>query len=116
MAFVGANAAYLVWVERKGAASRVPVHMLKWFNKKTAALYRDEIVRLGEAYSIASEYTSFLVLPNDAEYQRWKLERKFRTWKAKSAAMATPRTAPQISRVISSIFRWMGRSRNGFIV
>jgi len=35
-----------------------------------------EIVRLGEAYSIVSEYTSFLVLENDAEYQRWKLERR----------------------------------------
>ena len=36
----------------------------------------DEIVRLGEAYSITSEYTSFLVLENDAEYQRWKIERR----------------------------------------
>jgi Ca-activated chloride channel family protein len=34
-----------------------------------------EIVRLGEAYSIVSEYTSFLVLENDAEYRRWKLDR-----------------------------------------
>lgn len=36
----------------------------------------DEIVRLGEGYSITSEYTSFLVLENDAEYKRWKIERK----------------------------------------
>lgn len=36
----------------------------------------DEIVRLGEGYSITSEYTSFLVLENDAEYQRWKIERR----------------------------------------
>lgn len=35
-----------------------------------------EIVQLGEAYSIVSEYTSFLVLENDVEYQRWKLERR----------------------------------------
>lgn len=35
-----------------------------------------EIVRLGEAYSIVSEYTSFLVLENEAEYQRWKIERR----------------------------------------
>lgn len=35
-----------------------------------------EIVRLGEGYSIVSEYTSFLVLENDAEYQRWALERR----------------------------------------
>jgi Ca-activated chloride channel family protein len=35
-----------------------------------------EIVRLGEGYSIVTEYTSFLVLENDAEFQRWKIERK----------------------------------------
>ncbi len=35
-----------------------------------------EIVRLGEAFSIATEYTSFLVLENDAEYRRWKIERR----------------------------------------
>jgi Ca-activated chloride channel homolog len=36
----------------------------------------DEIVRLGEGYSIVTEYTSFLVLENDGEYKRWKIERK----------------------------------------
>jgi len=35
-----------------------------------------EIVRLGEDFSIATEYTSFIVLENDAEYQRWKITRK----------------------------------------
>ena len=34
-----------------------------------------EIVRLGESYSIVTEYTSFLVLENDAEFQRWKIAR-----------------------------------------
>ncbi|MDM8517745.1 VIT domain-containing protein [Desulfobacterales bacterium HSG16] len=37
---------------------------------------KDEIVRLGEAYSIVTEYTSFLVLENNAEYKRWKIKRK----------------------------------------
>lgn len=36
----------------------------------------DEIIRLGEGYSIVTEYTSFIVLENDAEYQRWKIDRK----------------------------------------
>lgn len=36
----------------------------------------NEIVRLGEGYSIVTEYTSFLVLENDQEYQRWKIDRK----------------------------------------
>lgn len=36
----------------------------------------DEIIRLGEGYSITSQYTSFLVLENDGEYKRWKIERR----------------------------------------
>jgi Ca-activated chloride channel family protein len=35
-----------------------------------------DIVRLGEGFSIVSEYTSFLVLENDAEYKRWQIERR----------------------------------------
>ena len=40
------------------------------------AVDADEVVRLCEDYSIASEYASFIVLENDAEYQRWKIERR----------------------------------------
>ena len=36
----------------------------------------DEIVRLCEGYSIVSEYASFIVLENDAEYRRWAIERR----------------------------------------
>lgn len=36
----------------------------------------DEVIRLGEDYSIVTEYTSFLVLENDQEYQPWKIERR----------------------------------------
>jgi hypothetical protein len=35
----------------------------------------DEVVRLGEGYSIVTEYTSFLVLENDVEFQRWRIAR-----------------------------------------
>ncbi|MEW6079264.1 MAG: VIT domain-containing protein [Thermodesulfobacteriota bacterium] len=35
-----------------------------------------EIVGLGETYSIVTRYTSFLVLENDEEYKRWKIERR----------------------------------------
>jgi len=35
----------------------------------------EEIVRLGEGYSIATQYTSFIVLENDAEYKRWRIKR-----------------------------------------
>ena len=34
------------------------------------------VIRLCEEYSIVSEYASFIVLENDGEYQRWKIERR----------------------------------------
>lgn len=37
-----------------------------------------EVIALGETYSIVTEYTSFLVLENDQEYKRWKIERRNR--------------------------------------
>ena len=36
----------------------------------------DQIVRLGESYAIASPYTSYLVLENDAAYARWKIAQR----------------------------------------
>ncbi|MEM9369172.1 MAG: VWA domain-containing protein, partial [Planctomycetota bacterium] len=37
---------------------------------------QDEIIRLCEGYSIVSPYASMLVLENDAEYKRWKIEQR----------------------------------------
>ena len=36
----------------------------------------DKIVSLCEGYSIVSQYASFIVLENDAEYRRWKIQRR----------------------------------------
>ena len=36
----------------------------------------DKVIQLGETYSIASEYTSFLVLENNQEFKRWKIEQR----------------------------------------
>jgi Ca-activated chloride channel family protein len=59
-----------------------------WASKRISSLLKDadrkgdrspvipQIVRLGEDFSVVTEYTSFLVLENDAEYQRWKIARK----------------------------------------
>ncbi len=44
-------------------------------NGESAALV-DRIVTLCEGYSIASQYASFIVLENDAEFQRWKIQRR----------------------------------------
>jgi MprA protease rhombosortase-interaction domain-containing protein len=37
---------------------------------------REEIVRLCEGYTIVSPVASMLVLENDAEYKRWKIEQR----------------------------------------
>jgi Ca-activated chloride channel family protein len=54
-----------------------------WAQKRIARLEgedpegaRAEMVRLGEAFSIVCQHTSFLVLENDGEYQRWKIDRR----------------------------------------
>ncbi|TWT37850.1 Vault protein inter-alpha-trypsin [Posidoniimonas corsicana] len=36
----------------------------------------DQVVGLAEEYSIVTEYTSLIVLENDDEYRRWKIDRK----------------------------------------
>ena len=40
------------------------------------AVVSDRSSSCAKSYSIVSEYASFIVLENDAEYQRWKIERK----------------------------------------
>jgi Ca-activated chloride channel family protein len=62
-------------IERMWAWHRIDGLLKSADAKGDRAPVVDEIVRLGEGYSIASEYTSFLVLENDAEYQRWKIAR-----------------------------------------
>ena len=37
---------------------------------------KSEIISLGETFSIVTEFTSFLVLENDGEYDRWQIERR----------------------------------------
>lgn len=40
------------------------------------AIARNEVVTLCEQFSIVSEFASFIVLENDAEYRRWNVERR----------------------------------------
>jgi Ca-activated chloride channel family protein len=63
-------------IERMWAWKRID-RLLKTADRTDArASVKDQVVALGEAYSIVSEYTSFLVLENDAEFQRWQIERR----------------------------------------
>ena len=63
-------------IERMWAGRRIDRLLKEADRTGNRSAVADEVVRLGEAFSIASEYTSFIVLENDAEYQRWKIERK----------------------------------------
>jgi hypothetical protein len=63
-------------IERAWASHRVARLMDDERRSGAPGSLRDKIVELCEDYSIVSEYASFIVLENDAEYQRWSIERK----------------------------------------
>jgi Ca-activated chloride channel family protein len=63
-------------IERMWAYSRVQQLMNELRENGNNADKEKEIVRLCEGYSIVSEYASFIVLENDAEYQRWSIQRR----------------------------------------
>lgn len=61
-------------IERMWAQKRV--QRLFAMERSGKGSQHDEIVRLCEGYSIVSPYASMLVLENDAEYKRWKIEQR----------------------------------------
>jgi Ca-activated chloride channel homolog len=63
-------------IERMWAYGRVQKLMDELRENGNNADKEKEIVRFCEGYSIVSEYASFIVLENDAEYQRWSIERR----------------------------------------
>ncbi len=63
-------------IERMWAWKRVDQMLAAARERGEVGSVVDEIVMLCEDFSIASEYASFIVLENDAEYQRWKIDRK----------------------------------------
>jgi hypothetical protein len=62
-------------IERMWASHRVE-RLMAVDRQAGTASSKDEITRLCEGYSIASEYASFIVLENDAEYRRWSIQRR----------------------------------------
>jgi Ca-activated chloride channel family protein len=63
-------------IERAWASHRVQRLMDEDRRSGSTGALRGPIVELCENYSIVSEYASFIVLENDAEYQRWAIEQK----------------------------------------
>ena len=63
-------------IERMWAWHRIDRLLKEGDRKGSRDSMKDEVIRLGEAYSIATEYTSFIVLENDSEYKRWKIDQR----------------------------------------
>jgi Ca-activated chloride channel family protein len=63
-------------IERMWAFHRVQELMNLSRKNGSNAEIDDKIVQLCEGYSIVSEYASFIVLENDAEYVRWSINRR----------------------------------------
>jgi hypothetical protein len=61
-------------IERMWAQARV--RRLLAEERPSGRDHHAEIVRLCEGYSIVSRYASMLVLENDAEYRRWKIQQR----------------------------------------
>lgn len=63
-------------IERMWAFQNVQ-HLMAQIRKTGETLeLKEAIVQLCEGYSIVSQYASFIVLENDGEYKRWKIERR----------------------------------------
>jgi Ca-activated chloride channel homolog len=83
-------------IERTWASHRVERLMNDERRTGSPGSLRNQIVELCEGYSIVSEYASFIVLENDAEYQRWSIERKNEARMARDgAALQSRREALQ---------------------
>ena len=63
-------------IERLWASRRIDSLLKEADRNGDRSTVIPKVVRLGEDFSIVTEYTSFLVLENDAEYQRWKIARR----------------------------------------
>jgi hypothetical protein len=72
---------------------------------------KSEIVRLGEAYSIATQYTSFIVLENDAEFQRWAIDRR-NALRMERDRQAQERLASQLEAMTAKASAKLGPDRS----
>ncbi|MEM6797961.1 MAG: VIT and VWA domain-containing protein, partial [Planctomycetota bacterium] len=63
-------------IERMWASRRVDHLLAEQRTVSARNANKGRIVELCEGYSIVSPYASFIVLENDAEYRRWKIDRR----------------------------------------
>jgi len=77
-------------IERMWASHRIRRLLGEAKEGGAASPAAQEIVRLCEEFSITSEHASFIVLENDEEYRRWKIDRRnaARTQRDRKAQLA----------------------------
>ena len=85
-------------IERMWAYSHVQSLMNEVRTNGETAKLKENIVQLCEGYSIVSQYASFIVLENDREYKRWKIERRNAT-RIKRDRNARKKVADQLNRI-----------------
>ncbi|TWU57806.1 VIT and vWA domain-containing protein [Rubripirellula reticaptiva] len=91
-------------IERMWAQKRVARLMAA--ERTGGASMRDEIVRLCEGYSIVSPHASMLVLENDAEFKRWKIEQRnaIRITRDRSSRQAVQAKLTQLRNRVNDSF------------
>ena len=63
-------------IERMWAFHRIQNLLADADRRDARSGVTDQVIKLGELYSIVTPFTSFIVLENDGEYQRWRIDRR----------------------------------------
>ena len=93
-------------IERMWAFHRIANLLADADRRDARSGVTDEVIKLGELYSIVTPYTSFIVLENDGEYQRWRIDRRnaLRLDRDRRAQQATQRKLDELrDKALASI-------------
>ncbi|MDE0837610.1 MAG: VIT and VWA domain-containing protein [Kiritimatiellae bacterium] len=94
-------------IERMWAWHRIDELLKKADRTGNRNAVREDVVALGESHSIVTEFTSFLVLENDREYKRWKIDRRNRD-RISRDRLAQARTRKQLDAIRSKAMTAIG--------
>jgi len=98
-------------IERMWAYSHVQSLMGQMRKSGESDSLKERIVQLCEGYSIVSEYASFIVLENDGEYQRWKIQRRNAT-RIKRDRAARERVSNELKQIREKSLSKLGPQRS----
>lgn len=94
-------------IERMWAWHRIDELLKKADRTGNRDAVRADVVALGESHSIVTEFTSFLVLENDREYKRWKIDRG-NSDRISRDRLAQARTREQLDAIRSKAMTTIG--------